>query len=252
MTKAWWLVLIVCLMTAGPVVGASLGITGDLVAEVNSLRSAKRVANLTWNKQLALSAQAKANDMAKNGYFSHVNLQGVGLTNLLARYGYSYSQAGENLAYGYGNADEIVAEWSKNPEHRSNMLNFSYVDTGVGLARGQYEGREVVFVVQHFGKPAQVNISNNTEEDKVQSRSDGSSKIQEQSVSVANDVAVTPPEEMTTDNKPVELSLGGESIDNDAKGTGDGKFNWWGGVLLLSSILGAIFMAMAMKNIRRV
>jgi hypothetical protein len=42
------------------------------------------------------------------------------------------------------------------PAHRANIMNGNYTEIGIATAHGVYKGREVVFVVQEFGRPSLV------------------------------------------------------------------------------------------------
>src|SRR3989344_6004630 len=39
------------------------------------------------------------------------------------------------------------------PGHRANILNKNFTEIGIATAKGYYQGRETIFVVQLFGKP---------------------------------------------------------------------------------------------------
>jgi uncharacterized protein YkwD len=66
--------------------------------------------------------------------------------------------AGENLAIKFKNPAGIVPAWMNSPKHKKNMLNAAYTQTGVGIATGQYEGQEVIFVVEFYVKPVSQNV----------------------------------------------------------------------------------------------
>ena len=40
--------------------------------------------------------------------------------------------------------------------HRANILNANFSEVGIATAQGLYEGRSTVFVVQMFGRPAEI------------------------------------------------------------------------------------------------
>src|SRR6185369_9999820 len=89
---------------------------------------------LQLNDQLAAAAQAKANDMARRGYWSHVTPDGKQPWSFVEASGYQYEAAGENLAYGFGSSDEVMTAWMHSPEHRANILNSVYQDVGFATA----------------------------------------------------------------------------------------------------------------------
>lgn len=100
---------------------------------------------------LTLAAQAKANDMAARGYFSHVGPSGEQPWKWFTDAGYEYAYAGENLATKFYESSDVVDAWMNSPGHRANILKGVYQDIGVGIAHGMYQGQETTFVVQFFG-----------------------------------------------------------------------------------------------------
>lgn len=244
MGKKYWLgVLLIWLFGLVPVAGATPILSTEVIKAVNTLRSNKGRSVLVWNKQLSSSAQAKADDMAKNIYFSHVSPKGVGVADLLVKNGYSYLRAGENMAYGYENANEIVAEWSRNTEHRSNMLG-DYIDTGVGVSRGYYDGKEVIFVVQHFGSPSDINISVKPDQTKLADPAlDVNVSSSMPPVEEKSEMAKT--EESIEDTSNVMLA---EEQPSSQTGSRMGKtVNWLGVLLIVFSIMGAGFIIRSLR-----
>lgn len=133
--------------------------TDDLRREVLELVNAERaragVEPLAFHDELNLSAQSYAEEMADDGFFSHVSPTGKTLKDRIRASGYydrSYSEdcrcvkgyaLGENLARGQRTPEEAVAAWMASPSHREAMLSADYGDTGIGIAAGLW--------VQHFG-----------------------------------------------------------------------------------------------------
>lgn len=125
-----------------------------IIEETNSNRISNDEKPLQRNESLALAAQMKAADMATRGYFSHESPDGSMAWNWMEKAGYGYSYAGENLAVNFFDARDVVKAWMDSPTHRENILNPSFTDIGIAAARGNYQGKETVFVVQIFGTPA--------------------------------------------------------------------------------------------------
>lgn len=46
--------------------------------------------------------------------------------------GYSYSAGGENIAWGYRTAEEVVDGWMNSAGHRANILSSNFNRLGVG------------------------------------------------------------------------------------------------------------------------
>ena len=105
----------------------------SLLADTNQQRSANGEASLNLNSQLDQAAQAKANDMAARDYWSHNTPDGQSPWTFITAAGYSYSTAGENLAYGFATAADTLNGWMNSPGHRANILNASFVDVGFGI-----------------------------------------------------------------------------------------------------------------------
>ena len=106
----------------------------QLLEATNSQRDLNNAPQLTLNKQLARAAQAKAQDMAKRNYWSHNTPDGQAPWYFIERSGYNYYKAGENLAYGFPDGNQVVAGWMNSETHRNNMLDPSYEDVGFGFA----------------------------------------------------------------------------------------------------------------------
>ncbi|MCX6702494.1 MAG: CAP domain-containing protein [Candidatus Wolfebacteria bacterium] len=122
-----------------------------LVEETNISRGKDSVSLLTENLLLDAAAQAKADDMARKGYFSHVSPDGSEPWYWIKNAGYDYGYAGENLAINFIDSEDVVRAWMDSPKHRENILNNNFKEIGIGVSRGLYDGKEAVFVVQMFG-----------------------------------------------------------------------------------------------------
>jgi len=47
--------------------------------------------------------------------------------------GYSWSAWGENVAFGQWDCAAVIAAWMNSPGHRTNMLNPTYTNIGIGM-----------------------------------------------------------------------------------------------------------------------
>jgi hypothetical protein len=128
---------------------------GEVIALTNGERSANNLGTLTQNTALTAAAQAKADDMALNGYFSHVGPDGKEPWAWVKAAGYNYQYAGENLAVRFNDSSEVVNAWMASPTHRANIVKPQYTEIGVGVAQGQFRGESATYVVQYFGAPRQ-------------------------------------------------------------------------------------------------
>lgn len=130
--------------------------SSSLLALTNNDRSNNNEGSLTLNSDLSAAAQAKANDMGKNNYWSHISPSGKTAQDFIINSGYQFTVAGENLAYGFNSANSVNAAWMKSPEHKANILNASYTNVGFGVAEAPNflgEGPKVI-VVAEYAEPS--------------------------------------------------------------------------------------------------
>lgn len=116
---------------------------------VNIERTRAGLGPVTANPRLAAAAQTYADILASTDCFAHTCGPVPVLSDRIDLAGYSgWSRVGENIAGGYNTADEVVAGWMKSEGHRSNILNASFTEIGVGLASG---GQMGTYWAQEFG-----------------------------------------------------------------------------------------------------
>jgi len=127
-----------------------------LLGLANVDRQGINLSELKNNDLLARAAQLKAEDMAAKSYFAHTSPEGLTPWHWLEQVGYSYSYAGENLAINFMDSKDIENAWMNSPAHRANILNGSFSEVGIGTAKGIYQNKETIFVVQLLAKPAQL------------------------------------------------------------------------------------------------
>ncbi len=144
---------------AGPNVFLAAVVRSDVIIYTEEARTAEGGGELVENDLLDAAAQAKAEDMAARGYFSHVGPDGEEPWVWLERAGYEYTYAGENLAVRFSDSKDVVDAWMASPAHRANIIKQNYKEIGVGLAEGTYKGGPATFVVQYFGSPARAVVS---------------------------------------------------------------------------------------------
>jgi uncharacterized protein YkwD len=103
-----------------------------LLAAVNRQRAQHGLAPLVLDARLAQAAQAHAEDMAARGLLSHEGSDGARLDARLARAGYRYRFAAENIAAGLPDPLRTVERWMESKGHRANILKKSATETGIG------------------------------------------------------------------------------------------------------------------------
>lgn len=124
----------------------------DLLSATNVSRSENGLQPLSLNSKLNTSAQLKANDMVAKNYWSHIAPDGTQPWYWFQEAGYTYSVAGENLAYGFNTGAETNVAWMNSASHKANILG-DYEDIGFGIASSaNYQGGSNTIVVAHYGK----------------------------------------------------------------------------------------------------
>lgn len=123
------------------------GRRGEIIRLVNAERHRHGLRPLTESRALRTSANAKARDMVRYGYFSHGTPHGSWYAFLYRYAGKRWSNIGENIGQGQPSAEAVETAWQQSPEHEANILG-RYRSIGVGFAR-RSDGALVW--VQHFG-----------------------------------------------------------------------------------------------------
>ena len=140
--------------------------------ETNSQRAANGLRPLKFDEELSVVAREHSQDMAKNNFFSHTNLQGEDPSARATRHGYYTEKALGGGVFSIGIAENIgkmptgsvegvgyvssdansiakaqVDSWMGSPGHRANILNPQYDTIGVGVA---YDGHLYYLSTQDF------------------------------------------------------------------------------------------------------
>jgi len=119
---------------------------------VNQTRQSIGLPKLTENPKLSQAAQLKAQNMIQDNYFSHTSPGGVTPWFWFLKAGYNYKYAGENLAIGFYESEEVFQAWLDSPTHKANIVNSHYTEIGTAVLKG-YGGADTVVVVQEFASP---------------------------------------------------------------------------------------------------
>lgn len=156
--KSLWPIAIVavfgCLFVAPQ--NASAGtLAENIVTKTNLLRQQQGLPKLKVDPILEKAASAHVQDMLRRQYFSHSSPGGQPFSSWLGSDRGKYSSLGENIAWNRrATSDKIVNGWAASPGHRTNMLSSTFTRVGVGVVRGQYQGKYTTMIVQLFGRPA--------------------------------------------------------------------------------------------------
>jgi uncharacterized protein YkwD len=116
----------------------------------NQTRQSAGLAPLTENQKLNQAAQLKAENMLQNNYFAHTSPTGLTPWYWFLQAGYNYKYAGENLAIGFFNSQEVYQAWLNSPSHKENILNPNYKEVGTAVLSG-FGSNNTIIVVQEFG-----------------------------------------------------------------------------------------------------
>lgn len=146
------------------VLGTSINIAAqDLLKLTNQQRQSHGVGALVLNDQLTKAAQMKADDMFAENYWAHNSPSGKMPWDFIKASGYDYIYAGENLARGFTNANDVVTAWMNSPSHRENLLSPNYRDVGFAVEEGNLTGeKDTVLIVEELGNTTlNTNAANN-------------------------------------------------------------------------------------------
>jgi len=122
---------------------------------VNQTRQSLGLQTLSENEKLNQAARLKAENMVQNNYFNHTSPTGVSPWFWFKQVGYNYKYAGENLAVGFYESEEVYNAWLNSPSHKENILNPNYTEIGTAVVRG-FGPSNTVVVVQEFGRPVAI------------------------------------------------------------------------------------------------
>lgn len=121
----------------------------EVIRLVNAERAKYGLPALKANWQLSRVARYKSQDMVDKGYFSHTSPTYGSPFKMMESFGIRFSAAGENIAMGLKSPSEVMKAWMNSPGHRSNILNSTYNEIGVGLAK---DARGKLYWTQMFIK----------------------------------------------------------------------------------------------------
>ncbi|MEU8260613.1 CAP domain-containing protein [Micromonospora sp. NPDC048999] len=132
-------------------VTSTSGLSAELqqvVDLVNQERAKAGCKALTVNDKLTLAAQRHSQDQADHKTMTHDGSDGSDVGDRLDRVGYNWRAYGENVAWNQQSPAAVMAAWMNSPGHRANILNCSYTEIGVGVARSNGP-----YWTQDFGTP---------------------------------------------------------------------------------------------------
>jgi uncharacterized protein YkwD len=115
---------------------------------VNQERAKVGADPLSINEQLDQAADLHSQDQASMGNMSHTGSNGSDMGTRIQGAGYQFSTAAENVAYGYTDAETVMAGWMGSDGHRENILNPDLQEIGIGSATNE---DNAIYWTQDFG-----------------------------------------------------------------------------------------------------
>jgi uncharacterized protein YkwD len=143
----------------------------ELERKIHQMINLQRQTNdreaLVWDESLTNVARAHSEDMAKRGYFKHLNPEGLTPMKRAEAAGYKCNLMGENIyqnnlysrvitekkrtTYDWNSMDQIALTtskgWMDSPGHRQLILEKDYTRTGIGVA---VASDDKVYITQMF------------------------------------------------------------------------------------------------------
>jgi uncharacterized protein YkwD len=118
-----------------------------VVNATNKVRAQHGCPALHTDGRLQAATYRHSNDMASHNFFSHTGSDKSTFAGRDKAAGYSWPMA-ENIAYGYTDANKLVAAWMNSTAHRTNILNCKARAVGVGTAKN---AKGTLYITQNFG-----------------------------------------------------------------------------------------------------
>lgn len=130
---------------------------------INEHRLKANLPALKIDSRLSTASNEKAREIARLGRLKHTASEGDEQWDITAQAGYKYGRIGENLIVGYASEEEIVRRWMNSKVHRDNILNPEFTDMGIGLATGEYKGRQTYYLAQLVASPYKSRVAEGDE-----------------------------------------------------------------------------------------
>ncbi len=149
-------------LDVAPTAGNADEIRAAVLCLTNAERGQRDLRPLRENAKLRRAALVHSAHMVRHGYFAHTTPDGDTFVDRIVDAGYARRydgwSLGENLAWGTGNrgtARAIHAAWMRSSGHRSNILEASYRELGIGVRAGVPANADVgATITTDFGATA--------------------------------------------------------------------------------------------------
>lgn len=136
---------------AKPTPTGTTGQTNELktITLVNEKRKQLGMKSFIHDTDLSAIAKAKAEDMAKNNYFSHESPTYGDVSEMLGKFNYKWTAYGENIAKGQTTPESVVKDWINSPSHYANIANTEFTHIGSGSAT---DAKGTIYWVHEFSR----------------------------------------------------------------------------------------------------
>lgn len=128
-------------------------IADEIIILSNEEREKLGASELYESEVLNNAANNKLNDMFSKNYWDHIGPNGETAWEFIAKEGYQYEVAGENLARGFSNPNDVMKAWMNSPTHKENIINTRFQEIGLAIGSGKIKGQTTTVIVQLFGRP---------------------------------------------------------------------------------------------------
>lgn len=115
---------------------ANSDFASQVIDLVNQERANAGLQPLKSDALLNKVAMIKAKDMNDNNYFDHQSPTLGSPFDLMRAQGVNFNTAGENIAKGQRNPQEVMNAWMNSDGHRKNILSSSFTSIGVAYYNG--------------------------------------------------------------------------------------------------------------------
>ena len=122
---------------AHPASAPRAALKAAVVCLINHERRAFGLPPLHQSTDLNRSAQGWTDTMVAEHALTH----GANFADRLSAAGFNWSQAGENIATGFGTPAQVVRAWMASPDHCRNILNPQFSSIGTGIVSRGVGGR---------------------------------------------------------------------------------------------------------------
>lgn len=115
----------------------------SILQTMNAYRRVQGLGPYVMDPRLMAAAEDRMRHMEELGYWAHTAPDGTKPFVWLARRGFDFSMAGENLAEGFETVEVLVDSWMHSTGHRANILSPNYSSVGIAIIDGRVQRRAI-------------------------------------------------------------------------------------------------------------